>query len=96
MNTTSITTRLTAAAAAAALAVTIGAANAASAAEADSNVAQIVRPVTTPAMHRVLVREGADRYLRELLVRAHMAKVESAAAPAASVVDQDLSPLNPR
>lgn len=97
MNTTTAFTRLTAAAAAAALAVTVvGTASAASAAEADSRAVQIVRPVTTPAMHRELVRESAFRYVRELEVRAEMAKGTATETTAAAPVVDDLSPLSGR
>lgn len=97
MNTTTALTRLTATAAAAALAVTIvGTAGAASAAEADSNVAQIVRPVTTPAMHRELVRESALRYVKELEVRGRMARGTVPEAVTAAPVHDDLSPLGGR
>lgn len=95
MNTTTALTRLTAAAAAAALAVTVvGSASAASAAEADSRAGQIVRPVTTPAMHRELLREFAVRYQREMEVRAEMAKDAAVETPVAAPVDDDLSPLH--
>ena len=97
MNTTTALTRLTAAAAAAALAVTVvGSASAASAAEADSHAAQIVRPVTTPAMHRVLVREYADRYVQEMLVRAKMAKGTATDATGAAAVEDHPSSLGGR
>ena len=97
MNTTTAFTRLTAAAAAAALAVTVvGSASAASAAEADSRAGQIVRPVTTPAMHRELVREFALRYVSELEVRADMAKDAATETVAAAPVDDDLSPISGR
>lgn len=97
MNTTTALTRLTAAAAAAALAMTVlGSAGAASAAEADSNAAQVVRPVTTPAMHRVLVRESALRYVRELEVRARMAQDDVVETTAAAPVHDDLSPIGGR
>lgn len=97
MNTTTALNRLTAAAAAAALAVTVvGSASAASAAEADSRAGQIVRPVTTPAMHRELLREFALRYVRELEVRADMAKGTASETVAAAPVDDDLSPLSGR
>lgn len=84
MNTTTAFNRLTATAAAAVLAMTIGSAGAASAAEADTRAAQIVRPVTTPAMHRVLMRESADRYVHEMLVRAEMAKATADDSTAAA------------
>ena len=94
MNTTTALTRLTAAAATAALAVTVvGSAGAASAAEADSRAGQVVRPITTPAMHRELVRESALRYVKELEVRARMAKDEVVETTAAAPVHDDLSPL---
>jgi hypothetical protein len=97
MNTTTALTRLTAAAAAAALAVTvIGSAGAASAAEADAQVGQIVRPVTTPAMHRELVREFALRYVSELEVRHDMAVGTLPETDAAAPVHDDLSPLGGR
>ena len=97
MNTTTALNRLTAAAAAAALAVTVvGSTSAASAAEADSRAGQIVRPVTTPAMHRELVRQSALRYVSEMKVRHQMAQGTLPETDAAAPVHDDLSPLGGR
>ena len=94
MNTTTAFTRLTAAAAAAALAVTV--VGSTSAAEADSRAGQIVRPVTTPAMHRELVRQSALRYVSEMKVRHQMAQGTLPETDAAAPVHDDLSPLGGR
>ena len=86
MNTTTNTIRLIAAAAAAALAMTFAGVTTAGAAPlaADAGVHQAAaQPVTSPAMHRALVREAADRYVVELLVRARMADEASAPVTAA-------------
>ena len=98
MNTTTHTIRLTAAAAAAALAMTFAGATTAGAAPlaADAGVRQAAaRPVTSPAMHRELVQEAADRYVVELLVRHRMAG-EASATVVAAPVDDDLSPSGHR
>ena len=98
MNTTTHTIRLTAAAAAAALAMTFAGATSAGAAPlaADAGVRPAAaRPVTSPAMHRALLLESADRYVVELLVRHRMAD-EASATVVAAPVDDDLSPSSYR
>ena len=81
MNTTTAPLRLTAAASAVALAVTL-----AGWAAGESRPRAASEVVVTSAMHRALVREEADRYVRELLVRARMATEETSAAPSVDVV----------
>ena len=98
MNTTTHTIRLTAAAAAAALAMTFAGASTAGAAPLAGGPRaheDVARPVTTPAMHRELVQEAADRYVVELLVRHRMAD-EASTTVAAAPVDDDLSPSSHR
>jgi len=86
MNTTTAPLRLTAALSAVALAVTLAGWAAAPAVAGESRPRVASEVVVTSAMHRTLVREEADRYVRELLVRARMAAEESAAAPSVDVV----------
>lgn len=75
MNTTTRPLRLAAAATAVALAVTLaGCATAEPAAVTGGNDAQVAAAAAmTPTMHRALVRASAERYVRELEVRARLA-----------------------
>jgi hypothetical protein len=63
-----------------ALAVTLAGCATPEAASAGESRAQAVTQIVTPAMHRTLVRSAADRYVKELLVRARMAQSSSVAS----------------
>ena len=82
MNTTTTPLRLTAAASIVALAVTLvacaGAEQTAPAAD-QSRTHVASQSVTTPAMHRALLREAAERYVHGQVVHARMAAAEAAA-----------------
>ena len=82
MNTTTTPLRLTAAASIVALAVTlVGCAGAEQAAPAaDQSRAHVAsQSLTTPAMHRALLRQAAERYVHGQVVHARMAAEEAAA-----------------
>ena len=81
MNTATTPLRLTAAASVVALAVTLlGCAGAEQPAPAaDQSRAHVAsQSLTTPAMHRALLREAAERYVHGQVVHARMAAAEAA------------------